>query len=519
MIKPKYHHLIYISTLCAIAVGLLFGKAILSIPMILLSINWIFEGNFKYKLQQIISSKLLICYAIIFLIHLLGMLYTSDTSYGWHDLQIKLPILIIPLIIYSSTKISKNETKLILYFHLFSVLICTLYCFAVYKGYAKHPFLDLRETSVFISHIRFALNIALSIMALCYFIFEYRNKFLQALFGVIIIWFLYYMQKIELATGIVCLCIVLMVFILKKTLSIQKMSVLSSFLILFIVILIYGFLKLQSGLKMYEPSQDPNDNIQLKNTVNGNNYQNDAMYSICENGHYAEYNVCEKELREAWELRSKIAYDHIDHFQNIFKYTIYRYMASKNLTKDSVGVSKLSNQDIKNIELGYTNFKHLYTRGINHKWREVMFEFHNYTQNCNPSGHSLLMRLEFWKTAIQIIKKHPWFGVGTGDVKSAFKRMYIETKSRLDIRWRLRSHNQFLTITVAFGITGFILFSALFLMPLFIKSNSKHSLFLFFFIIVCISFLTEDTLESQAGVGYVMFFTTIFTHQKNKLDE
>jgi len=131
--------------------------------------------------------------------------------------------------------------------------------------------------------------------------------------------------------------------------------------------------------------------------------------------------------------------------------------------------------------------------------------------NQNPTGHSLAMRLEFWKTAMHILRDNKLAGVGTGDVETAFKEQYAKDKSSLQPKWQLRSHNQFLAVAVALGFTGILLFLLSFFSPfLFRKKHSRF--FVFFMLIQFLSFFNEDTLETQAGVTFCMFFTQFLFH-------
>ena len=136
----------------------------------------------------------------------------------------------------------------------------------------------------------------------------------------------------------------------------------------------------------------------------------------------------------------------------------------------------------------------------------------------NPSGHSVVQRLEFWKAALQIIKENPLLGVGTGDVKNAFEDQYTKMNSPLAKEWRLRSPNQFLAITVAFGFIGLILFLITLIFPLIADKNFNTYLYLMFFVIGFLSMISEDTLETQAGVTFFAFFNSLllFLH-KDKL--
>jgi O-antigen ligase len=120
------------------------------------------------------------------------------------------------------------------------------------------------------------------------------------------------------------------------------------------------------------------------------------------------------------------------------------------------------------------------------------------------------MRFEFWKTAIYIIKQNPLLGVGTGDIQISFNKAYDETHSKLSKEWRLKCHNQYFAIMVAFGFIGFIIFLIYLIIPAFTLRKKLHNLYWPFILIILLSFLTEDTLESQAGLTFFGIFNTLF---------
>jgi O-antigen ligase len=121
-----------------------------------------------------------------------------------------------------------------------------------------------------------------------------------------------------------------------------------------------------------------------------------------------------------------------------------------------------------------------------------------------------MQRMEYWKASWQIIKEHWLFGVGTGDMNIAFARQYDKMHSPLDKKWRLRSHNQFLSITVGFGIFGLLWFLFVLAYPFSLKSIRKDYYYFVFFIILLLSMTSEDTIESQAGLTFFVFFCALF---------
>ena len=193
-----------------------------------------------------------------------------------------------------------------------------------------------------------------------------------------------------------------------------------------------------------------------------------------------------------------------------------RYMTSKGLRKDGDGVMQLTQADITNIENGIGSINELSERGIEGRIKNTIWELNNYFETGNPSGHSLSMRFEFWKASISIIKDNFLFGVGTGDNQLELNHYYETHNTGLSKQWWLRSHNQFLAIGISLGITGITLFLISLFYPIFSYQKYADYFYFTFFIIALLSFLTEDTLETQAGVTFFAFFNSFFLFARKR---
>ena len=181
-------------------------------------------------------------------------------------------------------------------------------------------------------------------------------------------------------------------------------------------------------------------------------------------------------------------------------------MTSKGLRKDAEGVQQLNDRDIRNVELGIANYHYSKKINLNSRIYKILWEYQSFKFDKNPGGHSLLQRFEFWKASIGIIKNHFWLGVGTGDMDDAFQNQYKEMNTNLNPEFWNRAHNQFFAIFIAFGIFGFLWFIFTLVYP-----SMKMKLFFdyryfVFFVIIILSMLVEDTLETQMGVTLYAFF-------------
>lgn len=510
MLPAIWHRYIFLFGIIGLAAGMLFGTVPTSIPQIIIGANWFLEKDFVLKWHRLKSNKIFWVLLSIFLLHLLGMLYTSNIQLGLADLRNKAPLFVLPVLFFSTKSLSQKELKLLFSFFYLSVVVSSIYCFLVYAGFTHKTIINVRQASVFMSHIRFSLFIAFAIIGLIYALYNEQKQSIKLLCIIGVVWLILVMYKLELATGFLCLMLVGTILILKLVVQQFNKWISVSIISGFLVLSIFLFLKIIGSLSMFDKVTNNPTNTMLYQTANHRFYLQDTVFQLAENGTLITINICDDELKKEWELRSKKPYQTEDLKGNVIRYALLRYMASKGLTKDSVGIKALTDEDIKNVENGFTNYKYTSHGGLAARWREIVWEYIKYKRGENPSGHTLTMRLEFWKTATYIITQQPVFGVGTGDIQDAFNSAYESTHSKLDKDWWLRCHNQYLAITVAFGIIGLLVFLFYLFYPAIQLKNQLHPLYWPFFFIVLLSFLTEDTLETQTGVTFFIFFQTLF---------
>jgi O-antigen ligase len=195
---------------------------------------------------------------------------------------------------------------------------------------------------------------------------------------------------------------------------------------------------------------------------------------------------------------------------------LIRFLASKGQRKDGIGVRSLSDEEIAAIEHGIANVSYMRDPALVRRFKETVWEIADYRNGGDANGHSLTQRLEFWKNAVFLIRHHPVVGVGTGDMPASFRRAYEETDSRLLTANRLRSHNQYLAIGVAFGLAGLLYFLVV-LISIFIHPNRRHDVMLNgYFIILTLSMVTEDTLETQPGATFFALFLCLLLFSKER---
>ncbi len=517
LLPEKYHYQIYIFALIVLVIGLPLSKFLMSLSQIILACNWLLEGNLKSKTIAFFKNKSALVLSSLLFLHFLGLLHTSDFDYAFSDIRIKAPLFILPLIIATSKPISEKIIDIILQLFIAAVVFGTIVSTLIFSGFIYRPITDIRAVSIFISHIRFALLICVAIFLSAYFIYKKNKLEMKILFVITLIWLILFLFLIESLTGVFALTITSFVIFIYTIL--KSKNSLFRFISLFGIIVLIAF-SYYSGYEIIYQNNKKAEVLDFKKlekyTSHGNLYQHEINSKLTENGNLVWINYCEKELEESWNKRSKMKYAENDLKGNKMKYTLVRFLTSKGLKKDEDAVNALNQEEITAIEKGVANVNYKKMNSIVGRLNETLWEINLYKNTGDVNGHSLTQRFEYWKTATTIIKENLLVGVGTGDVQKAFDDEYIKTNSKLDADLRFHSHNQYLSITVAFGIIGLLWFLFTLIYPMIKEKMGFDFLYITFFIIVIFSFFTEDTLETQAGVTFFAFFNSFFLFAKRK---
>jgi hypothetical protein len=274
-----------------------------------------------------------------------------------------------------------------------------------------------------------------------------------------------------------------------------------------LVVVVFGIVK--EGITSYHsPVTLSPDEVELK-TVNGRMYMHAFDLDERENGNLVWMYVQAEELENEWNKRSVIAYDSLDRKGQPMFGTILRYMTSKGMNKDSVGVYELQDSEIALIENGCTSIES--NSGLKSKFHEFLFQYDSYSNGGDPNGQSLLQRLEHFKAAFSIIASNWFLGVGIGDVQSEFERQYVRSETKLTIENQHRAHSQFLTFWISHGLIGIVLFLFFFLSV--IKRRTQKDVFFWgVFFVLFIACLFQDLIETQAGISLFALFYSLMAN-------
>ncbi|MFN5459112.1 MAG: O-antigen ligase family protein [Bacteroidota bacterium] len=519
MLAESVHRNIFLFGLFLIAIGLSVGAIFLSLGIIIVSGNWLIEGNYSNKIYEIKTNKFLWVFLSFFFLHIIGLLWSDDLYFGGNDIKVKLPLFALPLVFATTKKLNEAELKSLLIIYLLGIFFSTLWSMVFFLGLRNLEANDVRGISRFYSHIRFSMNIVYGIFISIYLSANLENKINKILIAICGVWFTAFLFILSSLTGIVFFLILLLLLLFYLSLH-QKNKNLKFILIGTIISFVaLPAIYLISTYNYFFPIIEQENSKLEQWTPAGDLYFHEKDLSR-ENGYFVWRHISYKELESSWNKKSKINFNDLDQKGNSIKFTLIRYMTSLGLKKDSLSFTKLQNQDIKNIENGTPNYK-LSTAGtLQKRVYDMFWEMNDYLNYGHLRNHSIMVRVLYWKTAWKIIKENAVFGVGIGDIQVEFEKHYLPEKvfhSRSEMR---RAHNQYIEIWATLGIFGLLLLLILTFYPL-IKSKDLHVLFLPIGLILMFSMFTEDTLETQAGVSLFAFFIPFFVflvHRDAKAD-
>jgi len=479
----------------------------MSIGTFLLLIFWFFYPGVKAGMRVLKQNRVALLLIGLLFIHLIWLINTQNLDYAFKDIRIKAPLLVFG-VVFGSVNFSKKQLKL---FFLSLSLGVWVACLMAYYNYFKSDLgvLEYRDMVTGISHIRLSLLMVALAIGIINFWSAFSQK-MKVYYALVFVNIFLFFQVIQSLTGTLTLGVILLlsffVFLYQRW---GKRAVWITGGTLIIAIIAGGILLISTYKSYFTPVEKIAD---LKSqTVNGNDYYHQKGVKLVENGHYIFMNICEPEMVSAWNRRSKVKLALKNGDQDL-RDRLIRYLTSKGLKKDSLGVMRLTDGDIQNIQSGYP--AEVYTRksGLSLRIHSFLFAYHVYSKTGYASGYSFFQRMVYWQVALRIIKDNYLFGVGTGDVKDAFKDVYSEGYFDLDEKYWLRAHNQFLTFFVAFGAFGFAYFIYLFAESF--RCNRLSYLASAVTLLALLSCLTEDTLETQAGVAFFGFFLALFSQNK-----
>lgn len=132
---------------------------------------------------------------------------------------------------------------------------------------------------------------------------------------------------------------------------------------------------------------------------------------------------------------------------------------------------------------------------------------------------ALEYRIQIWEAAIEVIKKTPLFGNLQDSEKNVINFQHYLNGKYYFLDSNLNSHNQYLSITLKFGLIGLIIFFIYLFhccKTVYKKNSSNQRAFTGFLLIVFTIFIIENILVRHHGIVLFAFGINYFLIYKNQ---
>ena len=505
------HRIIYIFFISCLAFSVSLGKFPMSVSLIGLFLNWIIELEFKRKWKKIMERNYLpLLLAGLFLIELFWLPFSEDLIVGLNVLRIKLPLLLLPIIVGSVSSFKTKEWKTIISAFFVGLLISTVWVYLVSIDLlpTKKTSGTIRDASIFMSHLRYSALLSLAFLLILFLALKkWANKIFCLFCG---LWLVFLIIKFSTLTAVLGLSVALTIgfFIWITVENSLNKKIISLFFMTFFVVAagyLYAIVNEFYNIKNQERSEKTH-------SVNGEKYIFDFNNTFSENGYYLWENIAPKELEKEWNQVSKLSFKGNDKKGQKLKATLYRFLTSKGLSKDSLGLSKLTTKEIKLVESGCTSI--ITYNNFEKRIRSLLYEIEFAKRNTNINNQTMNQRLVFWEVGKEILLSKPFLGYGPGGVKKEYKKYYVKNKTILTKENQLLAHNQFITQFINLGAIGGLIWIFLLIYSFLMVNKELCCLFFPYAILMFFMFMSDDMLEVQAGVTIFSLFGTIMVFYK-----
>jgi O-antigen ligase len=143
---------------------------------------------------------------------------------------------------------------------------------------------------------------------------------------------------------------------------------------------------------------------------------------------------------------------------------------------------------------------YFFVPSLHNKVNYMVRDVNQFITGKSVNNYSDGNRLLSMKIGVEVGLKHPFVGVGSGDVQKEMNAVYKSEYPEIDPWNWLVPHSQFVYIFTALGFMGFLLFIACLLFPFLNKEVFSDVLCLAVLVSSYTSFLSEATLELQQGI-------------------
>ncbi|HQV01553.1 MAG TPA: hypothetical protein PLO59_10360, partial [Bacteroidia bacterium] len=150
--RLQWSQQIFYFSIIALVIGMPLSIFLISLSQFGLAVSWLLAGNYKQRLAGYFTGTVGLVFTMFFVMHLVGLSYTTDFKYAFNDIRIKLPLLLLPFFMATMPPLSKTKWQSVLSFFVAACLMGTFICTYIWAGFGTKVITDARQISIFISH-------------------------------------------------------------------------------------------------------------------------------------------------------------------------------------------------------------------------------------------------------------------------------------------------------------------------------------------------------------------------------
>jgi O-antigen ligase len=147
---------------------------------------------------------------------------------------------------------------------------------------------------------------------------------------------------------------------------------------------------------------------------------------------------------------------------------------------------------------------------LKERFHFIKYDFEHYSRGEYKPGLSDAVRFYSLKAGKDIIREHPWAGVGFSRLQSETEFWYKKNLPELGKENYFLPSSEYVIYWASGGILGLLIFVFHMIMPYFNRKLSLNPWFMAFFIPASISFIFETHLEGQLPLYTYAFFLAWF---------
>jgi len=222
------------------------NKKWLPIIIAILILSWLIGLNFKERLNNLKRNRYLLIIIFVYVLYIIGIIYSKDLHYGFDDLGKKASLIIFPVIVCEAFLLKWNQVKLIfLSFNggcFIACIICLIH--SCFKYNIKHDLIVFlyADLSFFLHPAYFAMYLCFVNSLLVYYLFFYKEnipKTNRVIAFALMIFFSGFIVLLNSKTGILTLAMLFIISLIYYLIRYRNFLLIITIFIT-IVILFFG---------------------------------------------------------------------------------------------------------------------------------------------------------------------------------------------------------------------------------------------------------------------------------------